>query len=273
VNVEGGAIAHGHPIGATGAILTTRLLHSMQRDKLKRGVVTLCIGGARAWHSPWRCCKPARRARPADGRSRPLLPAASNSAAPASGVRAIMSVNVFRHKGVRRFVVRLRVPLFVVALALLLPFAQRQWALAGFVVSMAGQLIQLWCFATLEKNETLASRGPYTMVRNPMYLGRYFLILGFVMLSGSWWRSRLHRPLLALHERARRREEAHLRPIFARLTTTTARASGASCRAAIAGPAGTRLELAAAQAEPRLAQPRRHADPLGGRRRLLFVPR
>lgn len=45
VNVEGGAIAHGHPIGATGAVLTVRLLHSMQRDGLKRGVVTLCIGG------------------------------------------------------------------------------------------------------------------------------------------------------------------------------------------------------------------------------------
>ena len=45
VNVEGGAIAHGHPIGATGAILTTRLLHSMERDGLKRGVVSLCIGG------------------------------------------------------------------------------------------------------------------------------------------------------------------------------------------------------------------------------------
>ncbi|MEX0758635.1 MAG: acetyl-CoA C-acyltransferase [Tistlia sp.] len=45
VNVEGGAIAHGHPIGATGAVLTTRLLHSMKRDRLKRGVVTLCIGG------------------------------------------------------------------------------------------------------------------------------------------------------------------------------------------------------------------------------------
>jgi acetyl-CoA C-acetyltransferase len=45
VNVEGGAIAHGHAIGATGAILTTRLLHSMQRDGIKRGVVTLCIGG------------------------------------------------------------------------------------------------------------------------------------------------------------------------------------------------------------------------------------
>jgi len=45
VNVEGGAIAHGHPIGATGAVLTTRLLHSMRRDHLHRGLVTLCIGG------------------------------------------------------------------------------------------------------------------------------------------------------------------------------------------------------------------------------------
>ena len=45
VNVEGGAIAHGHPIGATGAVLATRLMHSMQRDSLKRGIVTLCIGG------------------------------------------------------------------------------------------------------------------------------------------------------------------------------------------------------------------------------------
>jgi acetyl-CoA C-acetyltransferase len=45
VNVDGGAIAHGHPIGATGAVLTTRLLHSMERDGIQRGVVTLCIGG------------------------------------------------------------------------------------------------------------------------------------------------------------------------------------------------------------------------------------
>ena len=45
VNVEGGAIAHGHPIGATGAILTTKLVHSMRRDGLRRGLVTLCIGG------------------------------------------------------------------------------------------------------------------------------------------------------------------------------------------------------------------------------------
>jgi acetyl-CoA C-acetyltransferase len=45
VNIDGGAIAHGHAIGATGAILTTRLLHSMARDGARRGMVTLCIGG------------------------------------------------------------------------------------------------------------------------------------------------------------------------------------------------------------------------------------
>ena len=45
INIDGGAIAHGHPIGATGAILTTKLLHAMRRTGQKRGIVTLCIGG------------------------------------------------------------------------------------------------------------------------------------------------------------------------------------------------------------------------------------
>jgi acetyl-CoA C-acetyltransferase len=39
------AVRQQHAIGATGAVLTTRLLHSMRRDDLRRGVVTLCIGG------------------------------------------------------------------------------------------------------------------------------------------------------------------------------------------------------------------------------------
>ena len=45
VNPDGGAIAHGHPIGASGAILATKLLHAMARGEARRGVVTLCIGG------------------------------------------------------------------------------------------------------------------------------------------------------------------------------------------------------------------------------------
>lgn len=45
LNVNGGAIAHGHPIAATGAILTTKLLYEMTRRDVHRGIVTLCIGG------------------------------------------------------------------------------------------------------------------------------------------------------------------------------------------------------------------------------------
>ncbi|MDI6878388.1 MAG: thiolase family protein [Desulfitobacteriaceae bacterium] len=45
VNVNGGAIAHGHPIAATGAILTTKLVYEMERRDIQLGLVTACIGG------------------------------------------------------------------------------------------------------------------------------------------------------------------------------------------------------------------------------------
>ncbi len=45
VNVNGGAIALGHPLGCTGAKLTTQLLHEMSRRGSKYGMVTMCIGG------------------------------------------------------------------------------------------------------------------------------------------------------------------------------------------------------------------------------------
>jgi acetyl-CoA C-acetyltransferase len=45
VNPNGGAIALGHPIAATGAVITTKILHEMERRDQKLGLVTLCIGG------------------------------------------------------------------------------------------------------------------------------------------------------------------------------------------------------------------------------------
>lgn len=45
VNVNGGAIALGHPIGASGARVLVTLLHEMRRRSARRGVATLCIGG------------------------------------------------------------------------------------------------------------------------------------------------------------------------------------------------------------------------------------
>jgi acetyl-CoA C-acetyltransferase len=45
VNVNGGAIALGHPVGASGARILVTLLHEMQKRGAQRGLATLCIGG------------------------------------------------------------------------------------------------------------------------------------------------------------------------------------------------------------------------------------
>jgi len=45
VNVNGGAIAIGHPIGASGARILITLLHEMKRSGAKKGLATLCVGG------------------------------------------------------------------------------------------------------------------------------------------------------------------------------------------------------------------------------------
>ena len=56
LNVWGGSIALGHPIGATGVRILTTLLHEMQRRKAKLGLETMCVGGgqgiAALFHSP-----------------------------------------------------------------------------------------------------------------------------------------------------------------------------------------------------------------------------
>ena len=48
VNVNGGACALGHPIGASGARIIVTLIHALQARGLRRGVATLCIGGGEA---------------------------------------------------------------------------------------------------------------------------------------------------------------------------------------------------------------------------------
>ncbi len=44
VNPNGGAIAHGHPLGATGAILMTKLVYELERRQARYGLQTMCIG-------------------------------------------------------------------------------------------------------------------------------------------------------------------------------------------------------------------------------------
>ena len=45
VNVNGGAIAMGHPLGASGTRIAVTLLHEMRRRQVARGIAALCIGG------------------------------------------------------------------------------------------------------------------------------------------------------------------------------------------------------------------------------------
>jgi len=45
LNVNGGAIALGHPLGCTGAKLTASLIYEMRRRNLRYGMVTMCVGG------------------------------------------------------------------------------------------------------------------------------------------------------------------------------------------------------------------------------------
>jgi protein-S-isoprenylcysteine O-methyltransferase Ste14 len=120
---------------------------------------------------------------------------------------------LFNHRGFRAAFVRARVPLGLLAAAGLIYLARAEWFWAGFAVSMFGELIQLWSFASLDKNATLACNGPYAVVRNPMYLGRYFIILGAVLLLGSVWAIVLYTLVYYFYMVNRvRREEERLRP-------------------------------------------------------------
>jgi acetyl-CoA acyltransferase len=56
VNVNGGAIALGHPMGATGAKLTVTLMHEMEKRGVKYGIVSMCIGGGQGAAGVYELC-------------------------------------------------------------------------------------------------------------------------------------------------------------------------------------------------------------------------
>src|SRR3990167_4419 len=93
--------------------------------------------------------------------------------------------DIFNHPGARKVFLKLRYVLFLAFLAVLARYTDAARLPGGFLVSLFGEAIQLWSFASLVKNEQLTARGPYVLVRNPMYLGRFFLILGLVLLLGN----------------------------------------------------------------------------------------
>lgn len=93
---------------------------------------------------------------------------------------------LFNHPGLRRLLLKFRIPIVVVLIAVWPWWIKPELIAVAILVTLLGEALQVWCFACIEKETVLTIRGPYQLCRNPMYLGRYLLILGFIIATGSW---------------------------------------------------------------------------------------
>lgn len=83
---------------------------------------------------------------------------------------------------------RWRVPLGFVCATAFIVFAKPtlQTLMIGGLVSICGLAIRAWAAGHIRKNTVLAITGPYAYTRNPLYLGSFFLGLGFTIAAGRW---------------------------------------------------------------------------------------
>jgi protein-S-isoprenylcysteine O-methyltransferase Ste14 len=130
---------------------------------------------------------------------------------PAAGTW-LASATVYR---VQTFASKLRWALALPAVAVLFAFADRPPMWPGIVLALCGECIQLWASAHLRKNVDVIMSGPYALARNPMYLGRFLVGLGLVLLTWRWFLIVPFAIGFALYAQARvLGEEAHLRSLF-----------------------------------------------------------
>jgi protein-S-isoprenylcysteine O-methyltransferase Ste14 len=123
---------------------------------------------------------------------------------------------VYNDEKIRKKLLKLRLPLALVGFILLLPLLKARLFVPGLVVSVVGALIQMWCFATIHTKKKLTTTGPYMFVRNPMYIGRFFIILGIILMTGSVALMAVYMVAYYFYMVNRvKREEAQLEQIFA----------------------------------------------------------
>ena len=95
---------------------------------------------------------------------------------------------VFNNASLRRALCRSRYLLVLACFVYLVTEVKPVWFFVGFFVALFGEFIQVWSFASLQKNRKLAVQGPYSLTRNPMYIGRFFLSTGCLLTTGHiWW--------------------------------------------------------------------------------------
>lgn len=57
----------------------------------------------------------------------------------------------------------------------------------GSVIAVAGMLFRFYASGFIVKNKQLATNGPYSLVRHPLYTGNLLIMIGFTFASGQWW--------------------------------------------------------------------------------------
>ena len=113
---------------------------------------------------------------------------------------------------------RIRVPLGFAFAIVFLWLAQPTWKsiLAGAGLIISGLIVRALASGHLQKNEQLATGGPYAYTRNPLYLGSLILAIGFALAARSWWiAGGIILMFFAIYLPVIRAEEAFLRERFA----------------------------------------------------------
>lgn len=121
------------------------------------------------------------------------------------------------NKNYAAWAARWRVPAgFLLAVAYVILSQPRLWLLlAGSGVAMVGLAIRAYAAGCLDKNQTLATGGPYARTRNPLYLGSLIMGMGFAVAGGVWYLGLALLGLFVLiYWPVMRREEGFLRSEF-----------------------------------------------------------
>ncbi|MCP3900916.1 MAG: isoprenylcysteine carboxylmethyltransferase family protein [Desulfobacteraceae bacterium] len=95
--------------------------------------------------------------------------------------------DAFNNEKTRKTLVKARLPIALLFIVFIIFNIKKEYFYLGMLITFFGEFIQVWCFSSLDKQKTIAIRGLYSITRNPMYLGRYFLILGGIVLTGNIW--------------------------------------------------------------------------------------
>lgn len=95
--------------------------------------------------------------------------------------------DIFNNRALRKSLLRMRLPIALLLALVLVLNVDPAWFWTGFTVSAIGMLLQLWVFGCIRTREVLAVNGPYMFVRNPMYIARFMLVAGLVLMTGHAW--------------------------------------------------------------------------------------